>query len=157
MQEENNDSEKSNYLIVDTGCTDSDAKSPGFTGSLPVWNLTSRSPGERTKSPGIHVGPIVLSVINSENPKKCTRYKQLVLKSSKCINCTEVKRHSAKHVVLTLTPEVNIVGINYLIKFVQFCCEISIGFAVPHSTVPALIPGGLISGDLSPGIYIGNC
>ena len=38
--------------------------------------------------------------------------------------------------------------INYLIKFVQFCCEISIGFAVPHSTVP-LIPGGLISGDLS--------
>ena len=42
---------------------------------------------------------------------------------------------------------------NYLIKFVQFCCEISIGFAVPHSTVP-LIPGGLISGDLSPGIYI---
>jgi hypothetical protein len=42
---------------------------------------------------------------------------------------------------------------NYLIKFVQFCSEISIGFAVPHSTVP-LIPGGLISGDLSPGIYI---
>jgi hypothetical protein len=41
----------------------------------------------------------------------------------------------------------------YLIKFVQFCCEISIGFAVPHSTVP-LIPGWLISGDLSPGIYI---
>ena len=40
-----------------------------------------------------------------------------------------------------------------MIKFVQFCCEISIGFAVPHSTVP-LIPGGLISGDLSPGIYI---
>jgi hypothetical protein len=59
----------------------SDAKSPGFTGSLPVWNLTSRSPGERTKSPGIHVGPIVLSVINSENPKKYKRYKQLVLKS----------------------------------------------------------------------------
>jgi hypothetical protein len=77
----------------------------------------------------------VLFVINSENPKKCKRYKQLVLKSSKCINCTEVKRHSANHVVLTLTPEVNIVGINYLIKFVQFCCEISIGFAVPHSTV----------------------
>ena len=90
----------------------SDAKSPGFTGSLPVCNLTSRSPGERTKSPGIHVGPIVLSVINSENPKKYKRYKQLVLKSSKCINCTEVKRHSANHVVLTLTPEVNIVGIN---------------------------------------------
>ena len=43
--------------------------------------------------------------------------------------------------------------INYLIKFVQFCFEISIGFAVPHSTVP-LIPGGLISGELSPGIYI---
>ena len=50
--------------------TPSDAKSPGFTGSLPVWNLTSRSPGERTKSPGIHVRPIMLSVINSENPKK---------------------------------------------------------------------------------------
>ena len=129
--------------------------------SLPVSPGVSRfgilPPGEQTKSPGIHVGPIVLSVINSENPKKCKRYKQLVLKSSKCINCTEVKRHSANHVVLTLTPEVNIVGINYLIKFVQFCCEISIGFAVPHSTVPALIPGGLISGDLSPGIYIGNC
>jgi hypothetical protein len=87
--------------------------------SLPVWNLTSRSPGEQTKSPGeqtkspgIHVRPIVLSVINSENPKKYKRYKQLVLKSSKCINCTEVKRHSANHVVLTLTLEVNIVGIN---------------------------------------------
>ena len=139
----------------------SDAKSPGFTGSLPVWNLTSRSPGERTKSHGIHVGPIVLSVINSENPKKCKRYKQLVLKSSQCINCTEVKRHSPNHVVLTLTPEVNIVGINYLIKFVQFCCEISIGFAVPHSTVlsvvlqshftvPALIPGGLFLWTLIP-------
>jgi hypothetical protein len=57
----------------------------------------------------------VLSVINSDNPKKYKRYKQVVLKSSKCINCTEVKRHSANHVVLTLTPqfpEVNIVGIN---------------------------------------------
>ena len=75
--------------------------SPGVSrfGTLPL--------GERTKSPGIHVGPIVLSVINSENPKKYKRYKQLVLKSSKCINCTEVKRHSANHVVLTLTPEVN--------------------------------------------------
>ena len=75
----------SDFKILSTA-TSSDAKSPGFTGSLPVWNLTSRSPGERTKSPGIHVGPIVLSVINSENPKKYKRYKQLVLKSSKCIN-----------------------------------------------------------------------
>jgi hypothetical protein len=84
--------------------------------SLPVSPGVSRfgtlPPGERTKSPGIHVGPIVLSVINSENPKKYKRYKQIVLKSSKCINCTEVKRHSANHVVLTLTPEVNIVGIS---------------------------------------------
>jgi hypothetical protein len=67
----------------------SDAKSPGFTGSLPVSPGVSRfgtlPPGERTKSPGIHVRPILLSVINSENPKKYKRYKQLVLKSSKCI------------------------------------------------------------------------
>ena len=59
--------------------------------------------------PGWFYGPWF---INSENRKKYKRYKQLVLKSSKCINCTEVKRHSANHVVLTLTPEVNIVGIN---------------------------------------------
>ena len=96
--------------------------------SLPVSPGVSRfgtlPPGERTKSPGIHVGPIVLSVINSENPKKCKRYKQLVLKSSKCINCTEVKRHSANHVVLTLTPEkntnkaVSIVMVSSLVFFI---------------------------------------
>jgi hypothetical protein len=62
----------------------------------------------------------VLSVINSENPKKYKRYKQLVLKSSKCINYTEVKRHSANHVVLTLTPEVNIVGINKVFSRISF-------------------------------------
>jgi hypothetical protein len=132
--------------------------------SLPVSPGVSRF---GTLPPGLPVNEQNLPVFTSDRSralrhkfresKKCKRYKQLVLKSSKCINCTEVKRHSANHVVLTLTPEVNIVGINYLMKFVQFCCEISIGFAVPHSTVPALIPGGLISGDLSPGIYIGNC
>jgi hypothetical protein len=85
----------------------------------------------------------VLSVINSENPKKCKRYKQLVLKSSKCINCTEVKRHSANHVVLTLTPEVNIVGIYYLIKFVQFCCEIYLVALQYHTQQYHSSPEGL--------------
>ena len=77
--------------------------------SLPVSPGVSRF---GTLPPGLPVNEQNLPVINSENPKKYKRYKQLVLKSSKCINCTEVKRHSANHVVLTLTPEVNIVGIN---------------------------------------------
>ena len=58
--------------------------------SLPVSPGVSRF---GTLPPGLPVNE------QSENPKKYKRYKQLVLKSSKCINCTEVKRHSANHVV----------------------------------------------------------
>ena len=42
----------------------SKTKSPDFIGSLPVWNFTSRSPGEQAKSPGILHGLTLQRIFN---------------------------------------------------------------------------------------------
>jgi hypothetical protein len=44
---------------------------------------------------------------------------------------------------LVVLPEINIVGINYLIKFVQFCCEISILALQYHTQQYHSFPEGL--------------